>query len=200
MKSLFYVMLFISTTAFIACNDNDNSHNDHNHDGHEHGLSNEDIPVVNAEMETDSIFQEHIDVIAHFYTHIQTGLADDDAEEVSIRAKQLVNHMHEYDTVVFAEKEQEVYDKYEIKIIELSKAIQNTEDIEAQRKYFESISDVIYQLVKTVGTTEPLYKSYCPMALDGKGAMWLSETEEIANPYYGASMYSCGSVQEVVKR
>jgi|GEM_PF-1325140 len=200
MKSLFYVMLFISTTAFIACNDNGNSHDDHNHDGHEHGMSNEDIPVVNAEMETDSMFQEHIDVIAHFYTHIQTGLADDDVEEVSIRAKQLVNHMHEYDTVVFAEKEQEVYDKYEIKIIELSKAIQNSEDIEAQRKYFESMSDVIYQLVKTVGTTEPLYKSYCPMAFDGKGAMWLSETEDIANPYYGVSMYSCGSVQEVLKR
>ncbi len=200
MKSLFYVMLFISTTAFIACNDNGNSHNDHDHDGHEHGTSNEDIPVVKAEMETDSMFQEHIDVIAHFYTHIQTALANDDAEEVSIRAKQLVNHIHEYDTITFNEKEQEVYEKYEAKIIELSKAIQNTEDIEIQRNHFEGMSDVMYELVKTVGTTEPLYKSYCPMAFDGEGAMWLSETEEIANPYFGSSMYSCGSVQEVVKR
>ncbi|MCB0699667.1 MAG: DUF3347 domain-containing protein [Chitinophagales bacterium] len=200
MKSLIYVMLLMSAVMFVACNNGNDTHHDHNHDGHEHGMSNEDIPVVKAEMETDSMFQEHIDVIAHFYTHIQTALADDDTKEASIRAKQLLAHMHEYDTVTFSENEQEVYDKYEAKIVELSSAIQSAEDIDAQRKHFESMSDVMYQLVKTIGTTEPLYKSYCPMAFDGKGAMWLSETEEIANPYYGASMYSCGSVQEVVKR
>lgn len=200
MKKIFYSVLFINAILFGACNESNNSNEKHSHDGHDHGMSNDDIPVVRVELETDSIFQEHIDVIAHFYTHIQTALASDDIAQVSIRAKQLLDHIHEYDTVKFTNNEQEVYDKYNGKIIKLSKSIQSTEDIEMQRKYFESMSEIMYQLVRIVGTTDPLYKSYCPMAFDGKGAMWLSETEDIANPYYGSSMYSCGSVEEVIKR
>jgi hypothetical protein len=34
---------------------------------------------------------------------------------------------------------------------------------------------------------------------DGKGANWLSETKEIANPYLGKSMPTCGSVKEELK-
>lgn len=204
MKSLFQSMLFITSIAFAACNGSNGSHDHHNHDhnGHEHhhNMSSEDIPVVKAGMVTDTLFQQHIDVIAHFYTHIQKALANDDAEDASARAKQLVSYMNEYDTVRFAENEQKVYSEYEDKIKEQSNAITATGNIEEQRTSFEALSGVIYQLVKKVGVSEPLYRSYCPMAFDGKGAMWLSETESIANPYFGSSMYSCGSVKEVVKR
>jgi len=34
------------------------------------------------------------------------------------------------------------------------------------------------------------------MAGDGKGAIWISETKEIKNPYYGKKMLSCGSMKE----
>lgn len=202
MKNLFYVMLFISTTAFIACNSDNTSHSNHNHthDEHEHDMSNEQIPVLKAEIETDSLFQVHADAITHFYTHIQTALADDNAADASARAEQLLSHMQEYNSEHFGDKEQEVYSQYKRSIEELSRAIETTEDIEKQREAFEDLSNVMYEFVKEVGTAAPLYKSYCPMAFDGKGAMWLSETEDIANPYYGSSMYRCGSVQEVLKR
>jgi Cu(I)/Ag(I) efflux system membrane fusion protein len=39
-----------------------------------------------------------------------------------------------------------------------------------------------------------VYKEYCPMAFDNKGAYWLSESEEIRNPYFGKSMLTCGEV------
>lgn len=63
MKNLFYSMLFISTTAFVACSDSSNSHDSHDNDGHNHSVSNEDIPVIKVEMQTDSMFQEHVDAI-----------------------------------------------------------------------------------------------------------------------------------------
>ena len=34
------------------------------------------------------------------------------------------------------------------------------------------------------------------MAFDNKGGYWLSETEDIRNPYFGASMLSCGEVKQ----
>ncbi|MEZ5016033.1 MAG: DUF3347 domain-containing protein [Flavipsychrobacter sp.] len=202
MKNLFYVMLFISATVLIACNGDNTSRKGHNNanDEHEHNMSNEEIPVLKAEIETDSLFQVHTDAITHFYTHMQTALAGDNPADASSRAKQLASHIEQYNRVQFSDKEQEVYSQYKARITELSKAIEITEDIEKQRESFEALSKVMYEFVKAVGTTEPLYKSYCPMAFDGKGAMWLSETEDIANPYYGSSMYRCGSVQEVLKR
>jgi len=43
-----------------------------------------------------------------------------------------------------------------------------------------------------------VYKQYCPMAFDGKGAFWLSSSEEIRNPYYGDKMLKCGRVEETI--
>jgi hypothetical protein len=38
------------------------------------------------------------------------------------------------------------------------------------------------------------------MALNDKGAMWLSENKEIKNPYYGEKMMECGTVEEVIEK
>ena len=57
----------------------------------------------------------------------------------------------------------------------------------------------MYELVKNFGAGRPLYHDHCPMARDNQGAMWLSEVKEIKNPYFGAAMFSCGQVQEVIQ-
>ena len=45
----------------------------------------------------------------------------------------------------------------------------------------------------------PLVVAHCPMALDGKGAKWLQTGDALRNPYYGAEMLTCGSVEATVK-
>lgn len=44
-----------------------------------------------------------------------------------------------------------------------------------------------------------MYKDFCPMYNNGKGAFWLSETKEIKNPYLGKAMPTCGTIQEELK-
>jgi hypothetical protein len=34
------------------------------------------------------------------------------------------------------------------------------------------------------------------MADDNKGAVWISETKEIKNPYFGKDMATCGSIKK----
>ncbi len=75
--------------------------------------------------------------------------------------------------------------------------VANSKDIAEQRKVFSALSDPIVNLAKAHSTGLTLYKQFCPMALDG-GAYWLSEKEEIMNPYYGDRMLHCGSVKEVI--
>ncbi|WP_207493731.1 DUF3347 domain-containing protein [Aridibaculum aurantiacum] len=70
-------------------------------------------------------------------------------------------------------------------------------DLEAKRKTFQSISDNMYTLLRTVRyDNEIVYQQYCPMAFDDAGAAWLSKTSDIKNPYYGKKMLTCGEVRD----
>lgn len=76
----------------------------------------------------------------------------------------------------------------------------NGGNIEHQREHFALLSKDIYDLVKALGATEqPLYQDFCPMYDKGKGAIWLSETKDIKNPYYGKKMLTCGKMKEEIK-
>lgn len=76
--------------------------------------------------------------------------------------------------------------------------ISSTKDIKEQRKAFEDLSEKMYELVKTNGIDTPLYKQFCPMAFNNKGAFWLAAEKEVNNPYFGDRMLHCGSVKEVL--
>jgi len=77
-----------------------------------------------------------------------------------------------------------------------SRHISETTVIDHQREHFESLSKYMYSLLsglKLNSTT--VYQQYCPM----KKAAWLSESEDIRNPYYGDDMLECGKVTATLK-
>ena len=68
---------------------------------------------------------------------------------------------------------------------------------ERQRISFEYVSRAMFMLLKNAEVKNAgIYKQYCPMAFNDKGAYWLSEEEEIKNPYFGKKMLECGEVQD----
>ncbi|MBX2947481.1 MAG: efflux RND transporter periplasmic adaptor subunit [Cyclobacteriaceae bacterium] len=74
-------------------------------------------------------------------------------------------------------------------------------DVEEQRKDFELLSNYLIEAVELFGlTTEKAYRAYCPMAFEDEGAYWLSEFEDIKNPYFGATMLKCGENREVFRK
>ena len=77
-------------------------------------------------------------------------------------------------------------------------AIANASDVKVQRQAFETLSMDIYEVVKAGNNESPLYKQYCPMAFNNKGAFWLAAEEEVNNPYFGDMMLHCGRVDEVI--
>jgi len=78
-----------------------------------------------------------------------------------------------------------------------SQKIASSDSLKAQRKAFSALSNEMQTLLKGKITSGKLYKDFCPMALNGDGAYWLSSIKDIRNPYYGAQMLSCGKVTEV---
>lgn len=86
------------------------------------------------------------------------------------------------------------------KLASLAAKITAAANIEAQRILFSDLSNEMLAKVKAVGLQSgEVYVEYCPMALNDKGASWLSNQKEIKNPYYGESMLECGEVKETLK-
>ena len=76
------------------------------------------------------------------------------------------------------------------------KGLNATSDLAGLRKEFAGFSDQMTTLVSTfeLGEAE-IYVDFCPMALNDQGAYWLSEFENIENPYFGSAMLTCGLVK-----
>ena len=79
---------------------------------------------------------------------------------------------------------------------DLQKAIDkmaNVNSLEKERAAFNEVSTLFWKVVKSADmASTPVYYQYCPM----KKAYWLSTEKDIKNPYYGASMLTCGKVVE----
>ena len=70
-------------------------------------------------------------------------------------------------------------------------------DLTSLREQFASLSNQLYHVEQANDLThQTLYLQYCPMALGGQGANWLSLEKKVQNPYMGQRMPGCGSVQE----
>ncbi|WP_343698003.1 DUF3347 domain-containing protein [Flavobacterium sp.] len=79
-------------------------------------------------------------------------------------------------------------------------AIVSAPDIEKQRIAYSQLSNEMVGLLKKAGMADAeLYVHYCPMAFDNKGAVWISTTKEVRNPYFGEKMLKCGEVKETIK-
>lgn len=76
----------------------------------------------------------------------------------------------------------------------------NADDCEAMRIHFKPLSDLMYHFLKRADAGHIVaYHHYCPMAMNEKGAYWLSTSPEIENPYFGQKMLTCGELVDTIK-
>jgi len=72
-------------------------------------------------------------------------------------------------------------------------------DLDAMRRpHFETLSTSVIQAVQANPELIPseAYLMTCPMVYEDRGADWLQDTDELKNPYFGASMLYCGEVKD----
>jgi len=138
--------------------------------------------------------------IVERYLRLKNALANDNTKDASTAGKEIIIAMEKLDKSSLAAEQKKVYEDVEGDAKEMAEHIgDNAGKIEHQREHFDMLSKDLYDLVKAFGSGQVLYKDFCPMYNDKKGAMWLSETKTIRNPYYGKKMLTCGSVQEELK-
>ena len=122
--------------------------------------------------------------VFHNYQQILMALVNSDADEVNEAAGNLAES--------FTEEREQMH--------LMAKAMEEMDDIETQRELFSQLTEKVEPLFKESISEGTIYKQFCPMAFEGKGGYWISNVDEIKNPYYGDKMLKCGKVTEVIEK
>lgn len=157
------------------------------HEGHTMG------PENSGEMKpVSSIFKSQLNDVLKEYLVLKNALVESDNSGVSAAAKEIESQLENVDMSLV---KGEMHRKWMDHLAELSKSaneLSETNDLKVQRAEFLKLSETLIESVKTFGVTGVVYQQFCPMTNNEKGGYWLSETEEIRNPYFGEQMLKCG--------
>lgn len=188
MKTVIAISL-ISVALLSSCN---------NQTKEQKEVANETIAATTPETTTNE--KASVQKFVASYLDLKNALANDNAIDAESAANAMMTTMSGLDESAFTANQKKVYGEVKEDVQENVEHIaENAKDIDHQREHFEMLSGDMYDLVKAFGSEKPLYKDFCPMYNNKKGAFWLSETKEIKNPYMGKEMSSCGKVQEEIK-
>lgn len=84
----------------------------------------------------------------------------------------------------------------------IADAVPDTRDaaIDALRLRLPEITRAVETYLRTFGHAgdTKVYRTWCPMALDNKGAGWLQADPGIRNAYFGSKMLRCGEIKGVI--
>ncbi len=207
MKQILNGLMTIGVIAFTACNSGDKSSNEK-----DMSKTNADTTkiakadntpmteVTHTFSNVDPKLAASLKTIVDHYLHIKNALINNSGSEAAAGGKGMADAMNKVDKSLFTAEQKKVYDGIEDDLKEHAEHIgKNANDIDHQREHFTMMSEDVYDLVKAFGGGQTLYHDHCPMANDQKGAMWLSETKEVKNPYFGGKMNECVKVPEVIK-
>ncbi len=145
-------------------------------------------------------FKSNLEKLFHIYFDLKNALADDAPDQAREHGRKLKEQLsdvgkHSLD----GEHHMFWMDQY----VDIEKSIEKlivSLDKEEMRVHFEPLSEAFIETARTLGAIgQTWYVTFCPMYDDDRGAYWLSEFDDIKNPYFGDMMLRCGEVREVLR-
>ncbi len=136
--------------------------------------------------QVDAVFKNpKIETAFKQYLKVENALVNTDAETTAMEAVELDAMLKEIEA-----------DEATLKAVI---AMAGTEDITIQRENFEHLSNGMEKILEGSLESGTLYKQYCPMAFNNRGASWISSGKNILNPYFGDKMLKCGRVETEIQ-
>ncbi|RQO30738.1 mercury transporter [Taibaiella sp. KBW10] len=134
------------------------------------------------------------------YFMLKDALVKSDGATAATKAKEFISTINAVQMEKLATKEHTVWMSVMKKLSGAATLIAETKNIAKQRNAFSNLSKDMYTLIAAAPQTAPVYYQHCPMYDDGKGAHWLSKEDAVKNPYYGATMLTCGKTVETISK
>ncbi|QAA81639.1 DUF3347 domain-containing protein [Aequorivita sp. H23M31] len=126
-----------------------------------------------------------MEAIFNQYLEVENALINTDAEKTSSESSKLLPML----------QEMQVEEPIQNAVSEMAES----NDIKVQRENFEELSSGMEKMLQGTLKSGKLYKQFCPMAFNNKGAYWISSGKDILNPYFGDKMLKCGRVDSEIQ-
>ncbi len=179
-RNLFFTAVTAGIISFTSCKENKETSTEAGHGymqmSQDAGMSEtSEVSGSKAEFSDKSIAKNY-----SAYLELKNALVATDAEAANVAAQKLAKSEN-------------------TEIAALATTISEEGDVEAQRKTFSKLTASIEPVLANAIASGEIYKQFCPMAFQGKGDYWFSDSEEIKNPYFGNKMLHCGRVEKTIK-
>lgn len=197
MKNIFFGFVTAAATL-AACNNSNNTASENKNVNKDtvQAKPQADSPTA-AEVQGTSTIKE----IVAIYLQLKNAFTKDKSSEAATAGSALQTAFKNFDKTALTAPQKKLFEEVADDAGEHAEHIgANGGNIAHQREHFVMLNKDLADLIKTFGNGgQTLYKDFCPMANEGKGATWFSEVKEIKNPYQGSKMLTCGSVKETIK-
>jgi len=194
MKNL---MIVFAMMLAVACNNRTETQETAHDDGSTHVMEADTRTAVSTDPNFTIDNPAHQEIIRNFYQeylNLKEGLVEGNNErtdEAALKMRGIITDSS------LNELDGEAHDlvaaigRDVIRMVEL-------DGVEEQRNHLNRLSTSLFTMLKAADIQTEAYLQHCPMAFDNQGAYWVSNREEIRNPYYGDRMLKCGSVRETL--
>lgn len=136
----------------------------------------------------------HLDKLVEYYLMMKTALSNDDFDQAQTYFQSFAEEVRTSTEMNNHEKHENKHVTHHTAMMEAVNEAEDSSDIKAFRSAFKNISTELITALENQGYEGNLFKQYCPM-YEG-GSTWISDSEEIKNPFYGSQMHSCGETVE----
>ncbi|MEM9930653.1 MAG: DUF3347 domain-containing protein, partial [Bacteroidota bacterium] len=156
--------------------------------------------IPNFSADVPVLFQTQLETALLAYLQLKDAFVATDAARAATAAQEVVDALLEVDATELSE---EALTFWKPQLVAMQEALQKiqtiAQEVEQQRIHFDHLSRAMISTVKAFGLGgKTYYVQYCPMAFDNTGASWLSDQDQVFNPYFGDKMLRCGVVKEQI--
>lgn len=162
--------------------------------------SDKTAPVIVPEFveSTPDEFKTQLGALAEQYLLLKNAFVETDADAAQKTAQSFLQELKNIDMTLL-EGEAHQYWMEQLSIFQgHGKKVTEKSDVEEQRKQFEFLSTAMINSILAFGTKKELFVQFCPMAFGDQGADWISDIQDIQNPYFGDKMMRCGFVTDTL--
>lgn len=156
-------------------------------------------------------FNQSINSIVTSYLSLKDAFVNADTAKIKEQQRNFINVIDSVKLDDLKKDTSGIFQSAQMQISDIksnAEAIAKETDITEMRQDFRMISENLFPLLKTIHYEgQKLYWQNCPMAFgEGKDASWISNTEEIVNPYLGknhpefkGTMVHCGEIKDTIQ-
>lgn len=143
---------------------------------------------------------DHLDNLLEHYMDTKDALTEDDFETARSHISELKEDVLENEEMNNHEEHPEMHAKHHGSMIEAVNKADQAGSISELRSAFKDITENLAKALENQGyDQDTLYLQYCPMAVNNEGAHWISNREDIINPYMGEKMPTCGKTEKKIE-